>query len=204
MIELKSIKSYNARDSKFNQAKSQVMFDKSKSIKFTSSCTCNDLSDNRLVIYLGLTNGSIVAITLYKKDASQTLNEYDDNFKLLSCYDQFKHKGPISVLIAETIDLTPVLFSGGADGSIKLWLGDPDLRENLIEQIYSYIEPIRKKAQNYIKNIADDVINSVTLLELTENYKVLAKKLDKLKDEVDLEYQFEDVELTRIKSLKIN
>ena len=119
MIELKSIKSYNARDSKFNQAKSQVMFDKSKSIKFTSSCTCNDLSDNRLVIYLGLTNGSIVAITLYKKDASQTLNEYDDNFKLLSCYDQFKHKGPVSVLLSEKIDNTPIIFSGGADGTIK-------------------------------------------------------------------------------------
>ena len=141
MIELKSIKSYNARDSKFNQAKSQVMFDKSKSIKFTSSCTCNDLSDNRLVIYLGLTNGSIVAITLYKKDASQTLNEYDDNFKLLSCYDQFKHKGPVSVLLSEKIDNTPIIFSGGADGTIKLWLGDPNLREKeMVHHIKTLLE----------------------------------------------------------------
>ena len=46
----------------------------------------------------------------------------------MRCYDQFKHKGPVSVLLSETIDSTPVLFSGGADGSIKLWLGDPDLR----------------------------------------------------------------------------
>ena len=126
MIELQNEKTYSSRDSKFSQAKSQQMFDKSKSIKFTCSCNSSQFNNNRIVIYLGLTNGSIVAVTLYKQ--RKVFNKYED-FTTLTCYDQFKHKGPISVLIAETIDLTPVLFSGGADGSIKLWLGDPDLRE---------------------------------------------------------------------------
>ena len=76
MIELIKEKTFLARDSRFAQAKSQVMFDKSKSIKFNCSCNCNQFNDNRLVIYLGLTNGSIVAITLYKqkKDSLNTRN----------------------------------------------------------------------------------------------------------------------------------
>ena len=128
MIELIKEKTFLARDSRFAQAKSQVMFDKSKSIKFNCSCNCNQFNDNRLVIYLGLTNGSIVAITLYKQKKGFT--KYEE-FSVLSCYDQFKHKGPVSVLLSEVIDSTPVVFSGGSDGNIKLWLGDPDLKERV-------------------------------------------------------------------------
>ena len=138
MIELEKEKSFNARDQKFSQARSKVMFDKSKSIKFNCSCNSTQLSNNRIVIYLGLTNGSIVAITLYKQKMS--FGKYED-FTVLSCYDQFKHKGPVSVLISETIDSTPVVFSGGADGTIKLWLGDPELREKeMVHHIKTLLE----------------------------------------------------------------
>ena len=137
MKELKREKSFSARDPKFNQAKQQIKFDKSKSIKFTCSCNCSQF-DGRIIIYLGLTNGSIVAITLYKQRTSFT--KYED-FTVLSCYEQFKHKGPISALISETIDSTPVVFSGGADGGIKLWLGDPELREKeMVHHIKTLLE----------------------------------------------------------------
>ena len=138
MIELHKDKTYNARDPKFSQAKNQIMFDKSKSIKFNCSCSSSQFNNNRLVIYLGLTNGTIVAITLYKNKSS--FGKYED-FTVLTCYDQFKHKGPVSVLISETIDSTPVIFSGGADGSIKLWLGDPELREKeMVHHIKTLLE----------------------------------------------------------------
>jgi len=79
-----------------------------------------------------------MAITLYKQRKQFT--KYED-YTILSCYDQFKHKGPVSVIISETIDSTPVVFSGGADGSIKLWLGDPDLREKeMVHHIKTLLE----------------------------------------------------------------
>ena len=85
-----------------------------------------------------MTNGNIIALTLYRQ--RKMFNKYDE-FTLLRCYDQFKHKGPVSALICENIDSTPVVFSGGADGSIKLWLGDPDLREKeMVHHIKTLLE----------------------------------------------------------------
>ena len=138
MIELQKEKNYSSKDPKLNITKHVIMFDKSKAIKFNCSCNCSQLGDNRIVIYLGMTNGNIVALTLYKQ--RKMFNKYDE-FTLLRCYDQFKHKGPVSALICESIDGTPVVFSGGADGSIKLWLGDPDLREKeMVHHIKTLLE----------------------------------------------------------------
>ena len=138
MIELQKEKNYSSKDPKLNITKQVIMFDKSKAVKFNCSCNCSQLGDNRIVIYLGMTNGNIVALTLYKH--TKMFNKYDE-FTLLRCYDQFKHKGPVSSLICESIDGTPVLFSGGADGSIKLWLGDPDLREKeMVHHIKTLLE----------------------------------------------------------------
>lgn len=55
-------------------------------------------------------------------------SKYED-FTLLKCSDDFKHKGPVSTMICEIIEGVSVLFSGGVDGSIKLWQGDPELGE---------------------------------------------------------------------------
>ena len=138
MIELQKEKNYSSKDPKLNITKQVIMFDKSKAVKFNCSCNCSQLGDNRIVIYLGMTNGNIVALTLYKH--TKMFNKYDE-FTLLRCYDQFKHKGPVSSLICESIDGTPVLFSGGADGSIKLWLGEPDLREKeMVHHIKTLLE----------------------------------------------------------------
>ncbi len=37
------------------------------------------------------------------------------------CKEEFKHKGSINVLLSEVIDGISILFSGGIDGTIKLW-----------------------------------------------------------------------------------
>ena len=138
MIELQKEKNISAKDTKLNLTKHVVMFDKSKSPKFNCSCNCSHFGDNRIVIYLGMTNGNIIALTLYKQ--RNMFNKYEE-FTALRCYDQFKHKGPVSVLISEVIDATPVVFSGGADGSIKLWLGDPELREKeMVHHIKTLLE----------------------------------------------------------------
>ena len=141
MIELKEEKVFKAsRIFRLSQSKNQIMFDKSKSVKYTCSCSSTQFNDNKIVIYLGLTNGSIMAITIYKQRKQKQLTKYED-YIILSCYDQFKHKGPVSVIISETIDSTPVVFSGGADGSIKLWNGDPELREKeMVHHIKTLLE----------------------------------------------------------------
>jgi len=138
MIELQKEKNISSKDPKLNITKHVIMFDKSKSVKFNCSCNCSHFGDNRIVIYLGMTNGNIIALTLYRQRSM--FNKYEE-FTLLRCYDQFKHKGPVSALISEVIDATPVVFSGGADGSIKLWLGDPDLREKeMVHHIKTLLE----------------------------------------------------------------
>ena len=78
---------------------------------------------------------------------------------------------------------------------------EPDLREKLIDKIYTYIEPITKKAKEYIKVLADDVIDSSTLIDLNENYDILKSKLEKLNSGLDLESEFEDIELGSFKKL---
>ena len=195
MIELQNEKTYNSRDAKFNQAKSQLMFDKSKSIKFNCSCNSSQFDNNRIVIYLGLTNGVIVAITLYKQ--RKMFNKYED-FTVLTCYDQFKHKGPISALISETIDSTPVVFSGGADGSIKLWLGDPDLRE--------------KEMVHHIKTLLEHKSTVIALAFcktrslLISSSSDMSMKIFRMKDKFDkiLNPRFECISVIRDFHIKLN
>ena len=194
MIELEIKKTIPCRDAKFNQAKSQVMFDKSKSIKFNCSCSCK-FNDNRMVIYLGLTNGTIVAITFYIQRTM--FNKYQD-FTVLSCYEQFKHKGPVSVLLAETIDSTPVIFSGGADGSIKFWLGEPDLRE--------------KELVNHIKTLLEHKSTVISLAFcktrslLISSSSDMSMKIFRMKDKFDkiLNPRFECISIIRDFHIKLN
>ena len=199
MKELKLEKTYSIRDSKFNQAKQEKKFDKSKSIKFTCSCNCNSFPNNRIVLYLGLTNGSIVAITLYKQQSKQSkaFNKYED-FTVLSCYEQFKHKGPISALISEVIDSTPVIFSGGADGNIKLWLGDPELREKeMVHHIKTLLEH-----KSTIISLAFCRTRSLLISSSSD----MSMKIFRMKDKFDkiLNPRFECINTIRDFHIKLN
>ena len=195
MIELQQKIIYTTRDTRFNQAKGQVMFDKSKSIKFNCACSSNQLNDNCIAIYLGLTNGSIIAKSFKKQ---KQLANKDKDFTILSCYDQFKHKGPVSVLLAETIDSTPVLFSGGADGNIKLWLGEPDLKDK------EMVHHIKTLLEHKSTVIAMAFCKSRSLL--ISSSSDMSMKIFRMKDKFDkiLNPRFECISVFRDFHIKLN
>ena len=195
MIELQKEKNYSSKDPKLNITKHVIMFDKSKITKFNCSCNCTQLGDNRIVIYLGMTNGNIIALTLYKQ--RKMFNKYDE-FTLLRCYDQFKHKGPVSSLICESIDTTPVVFSGGADGSIKLWLGDPDLREK------EMVHHIKTLLEHKSTIIALAFCKSRSLL--ISSSSDMSMKIFRMKDKFDkiLNPRFECISTIRDFHIKLN
>ena len=126
MIELIKEKQFNSRDPRLGLPKSTIMFDKFRIPKFTSSAFSPVTTDTRLIIYLGMNTGNIISMTLFKQKSM--FYKYEEFLMYKYPKDQ-EHKGPVSVMICEIIDMTPILFSGGVDGTIKLWLGDPELRE---------------------------------------------------------------------------
>ena len=142
-----------------------------------------------------MTNGNIIALTLYKQ--RNMFNKYEE-FTLLRCYDQFKHKGPVSTLICETIDATPVLFSGGADGSIKLWLGDPDLREK------EMVHHIKTLLEHKSTIIALAFCKSRSLL--ISSSSDMSMKIFKMKDKFDkiLNPRFECISTIKDFHIKLN
>ena len=112
MIELIKEKSFSSKDSKLGLPKSTIMFDKFRIPKFTS-CTSSPLTnDNRIIVYLGMSTGNIIAMTIFKQKSM--FYKYED-FTLYKCHDNFNHKGPVSVMICELIESVPILFSGGVD-----------------------------------------------------------------------------------------
>ena len=102
------------------------MFDKFRIPRFTSATFSPVTTDSRLIVYLGMNTGNIIAMTLFKQKSM--FFKYEEFVMYKFPKDQ-EHKGPVSIMICEIIDMTPILFSGGVDGTIKLWLGDPELRE---------------------------------------------------------------------------
>ena len=137
MIDLIKEKTYSAKDPKLNTNKQTIMFDKFRIAKFSAVCSSDEFKDGRIVVYIGLTNGTIFALTLFK---SKGYHKYED-FIQYKVQENLKHRGPVNVLITEPVEGVPVLFSGGADGSIKMWQGDPELREkDMVHHIKTLLE----------------------------------------------------------------
>ena len=136
MIELTKEKNFSSKDPKFQTSKQTILFDKFRIPKFSSSTSFP--IDNRLIIYLGFTNGTICSLTIFKQ--KHLFRKYED-ITQYRCYEQFRHKGPVNIMICESIEGVPVLFSGGCDGTIKLWQGDPELREkDMVHHIKTLLE----------------------------------------------------------------
>ena len=136
MIALEIEKEYLSKDPKFQPSNKTILFDKFRISKFT--CSCNTKIDNKIIIYLGMSNGNIASITLFKQ--KNIFRKYED-ITLYKCGEQFRHKGPVKVMISELIENVPILFSGGFDGTIKLWQGDPELKEKeMVHHIKTLLE----------------------------------------------------------------
>ena len=145
MIDFIKEKSYSSKNIKLNIMKHTITQGKFRIPKFVCSCHSNDSHDNRLLIFFGLTNGNIISLVIYKQ--KRLYNKYDD-FILLKCPEKNKHDGSINSLLVLKIDDSRKLFSAGTDGTIKLWTGEPELREK--DQVH-YIDTIYKDRSTIIE-----------------------------------------------------
>ena len=145
MIDFVKEKSYSSKNMKLNIMKHTITQGKFRIPKFVCSCHSNESHDSRLLIFFGLTNGNIISLIIYKQ--KRLYNKYED-FILLKCPEINKHDGSINALLTLKIDDTRKLISAGTDGTIKLWTGEPELREK--DQVH-YIDTIYKDRSTIIE-----------------------------------------------------
>ena len=145
MIDFVKEKNYFSKNMKLNIMKHTITQGKFRIPKFICSCNYNDLHDNRLILYFGLTNGNIISLIIYKQ--KRLYNKYED-FILYKCPEINKHDGSINALLTIKIEDIPKIMSAGTDGTIKLWAGEPELREK--DQIH-YIDTLYKDRSTIIE-----------------------------------------------------
>jgi WD40 repeat protein len=172
MIELQKEKFFSSKDPKFQSQKPTILFDKFRIQKF-SSCTTISI-DTRLIIYIGFSTGEIYSITIFKQ--KHLYKKYED-ITLYKSLEKDQHKGPVNTMICKKIDNIPILFSGGYDGTIKIWQGDPELREkdmvHLIKTLYEHKSTVVNLAFCKSRNLLISTSSDMTL------------KIFKLKDKDD-------------------
>ena len=145
MLDFIKEKNYSSKNMKLNIMKHTITQGIFRIPKFVCSCHYNDLRDNRLIIYFGLTNGNIISLILYKQ--KRLYNKYEDLI-LLKSPEKNKHDGSVNALLSLKIENIPKLISAGTDGTIKLWGGEPELREK--DQIH-YIDTLYKDRSTIIE-----------------------------------------------------
>ena len=170
MIDFIKEKNYSSKNMKLNIMKHSITQGIFRIPKFVCSCYSNDSYDSRLIIYFGLTNGNIISLIIYKQ--KRLYNKYED-FILLKCPKNSMHDGSINALLTLKIDNNSRLISAGTDGMIKLWNGEPELREkdqvHYIDTLYkdrsTIIELIYSKKRNLIIGAFSDIKIKILQLE---------------------------------------
>ena len=169
MIDFIKEKNYSSKNMKLNLMKHTITQGTFRIPKFVCSCYYNNLHDSRLIIYFGLTNGCIISLIIYKQ--KRLYNKYED-FILLKCSKKNEHDGAVNALLSLKIDNSQKLISAGTDGTIKLWIGEPELREkdqiHFIDTLYkdpsTIIELAYCKKRNLIIGAFSDI--SIKILQL--------------------------------------
>ena len=137
MIDFIKEKSYSTQLMKLNVMKHDITQDTFRIPKFQCCCIYNDHHDNRIIIFLGLSDGSIISVTTYRQ---KSLFHRLEDILLYKCPEKEKHFDQINALLLLKINGYQRLISAGTDGSIKLWTGEPELREkdmmHFIDTIY--------------------------------------------------------------------
>ena len=105
--------------------------------KFQCCCVNNPPNSNHIIIYLGISDGSIISMTLYRQKKL-----YYKTFYLLlyKCPKNENHTDGINGLLLINIKENKRLISAGTDGIFKMWSAEPELREkdmmHFIDNIY--------------------------------------------------------------------
>ena len=148
--------------------------------KFQCCCINNPpFYDKRIIIYLGISDGSIISITLYRQK-----NLYHKKFGIL-LYKTPKnenHSEGINGLLLVDIKGNKRLISAGTDGTIKMWSAEPELREkdmvHFIDNIYhersTVIDFTYFKKKELVIAIFSDI--KIRVLSFEEYYDTNKKK----------------------------
>ena len=172
MIDFEHEKLYETKILKKKVIKHNVHQDKFRIPKFESSCVSNILSEDKLILYFGLSNGYILSIILSRQKS--IFYNTEDNIILYKSPPKEKHNEcSISALLLIPIHDKLNLISAGTDGCIKMWTGQPELAEkgmiHYIDTIFqdrsTVIELIFFKKKNLIIGIFSDIKIRVLAME---------------------------------------
>ena len=177
MIDFLKEKSYSAKEMKLKVIKHDKT-QKSFSIpKFQCCCVDNNPHENRIIIFLGLSNGNIISIVLYRQKS--LYNKLEEILLYKSPLKEM-HTDSVNALLLLKIQGSQKLISAGTDGMIKLWSGEPELREkdmvHFIDTIYhersTVLEFIYFHKRNLIIGIFSDIkIRVLSIEEYMDNNK---------------------------------
>ena len=104
-----------------------------------------------------------------------------DEFFLLKCKEEFKHRGPIYVMTSEIVEGVSVLFSGGVDGTIKYWNTEMETQKesNYITTIFAHKGTVLAlcycKSRNILISSSTDM--TIKVWKLKENFDKILNPL---------------------------
>ena len=170
MIDFYKEKEYSTINIKKEVLKHDICKAEYKIPKYQCCCVSNEARESRLIIYLGLSDGSIISILLSRQ---KSLYNKSESIILYKSPKNESHRDSINALLLITIHGIQKLISASTDGSIKLWSAEPELREkdmvHFIDTIYheksTVIELTFFKRQELIIGIFSDMKIRVLAIE---------------------------------------
>ena len=178
MIDFYKEKEYSTINMKKNILKHDLFKASYKIPKYQCCCIRNNPGEKKLIIYLGLSNGSIISIVLSR---NKMLYNKSENIILYKSPKNEGHRDSINALLLIAIHGQKKLISAATDGSIKLWIAEPEVREkdmvHFIDTIYheksTVIELTFFKGQELIIGIFSDMkIRVLAMEEYIDNNKM--------------------------------
>ena len=177
MIDFVKEKCFSTREMKLRVMKHDITQEVFRIPRFQCCCILNDLHDNKIIIFFGLSNGCIISVILYRQ---KSLYNKKEEILLYKSPEKEKHSDGVNALLLLKIQGYPRLISAGTDGSIKLWTGEPELREkdmmHFIDTIYHERSTVLEfkyfKKRDLIIGVFSDIkIRVLSIEEYIDNKK---------------------------------
>ena len=182
MIDFINEKTYSTSEMKLKIMKHDITQNIFRIPRYQCCFIKNKPHDNRIIIFFGLSNGSIISVIIYRQKS--LYNKYED-ILLYKCPENENHDSVNALLLLKIKD-NQRLISAGSDGNIKLWMGEPELREkdsmHFIDNIYhersTVMEFIYFQKRELIIGIFSDIkIRVLAIEEYFDNKKTSKIKL---------------------------